>query len=112
MSLILEAIENLFKKPFTEKVETCTKEKEFFVRGKIVVDIAKCTGCALCERVCPSKAIVMKNDERTKLKKSPRINISKCIFCGLCVDYCPTKALSFSKNQFLFSNLKEFYSEG
>jgi len=106
MELVTEAIKNLFKKPFTEEKN---KEKDWFIRGRISLDISKCTGCSLCEKVCPSKAIAMVEDSRTKLKKSPVIDFSKCIFCGLCVDYCPTKALAFTKNCALISYEKKDY---
>jgi NADH-quinone oxidoreductase subunit I len=109
MGLVTEAIKNLFRKPSTEEQ---SKEKDWFIRGKLSIDISKCTGCSLCEKVCPSKAIKMVEDNRTKLKKSPIINISECIFCGFCVDYCPTEALSFTRSCALTSYEKESYVRG
>lgn len=109
MELVTEALKNLFKKPVTEEK---SKEKGWFIRGRLSLDVSKCTGCSLCEKVCPSKAIAMADDSRTKLKKSPIIDLSKCIFCGFCVDCCPTKALAFTKDCTLISYRKDDYVKG
>ncbi len=42
----------------------------------------ECTGCTLCARQCPSKAI---SGERKKLH---RIDQKKCIQCGVCYEVC------------------------
>ena len=42
----------------------------------------ECTGCTLCARQCPSKAI---SGER---KKPHRIDQKKCIQCGVCYEAC------------------------
>jgi Na+-translocating ferredoxin:NAD+ oxidoreductase RNF subunit RnfB len=45
-----------------------------------------CTGCASCLRVCPTKAIRIKN------KKSIRL-VNQCIGCGECIRACPESAV-------------------
>ncbi len=60
-------------------------------RGKIVYDKECCVGCQLCVRVCPSEALVFKEDER-KVKHYA----SRCTFCGQCLDICPEDCFEFS----------------
>lgn len=48
----------------------------------------KCTGCAACARVCPTKAI---SGER---KKPHVIDHQKCVHCGSCLDVCRFDAVS------------------
>jgi len=52
----------------------------------------KCTGCAVCEKVCPVSAIVMKNGR-------PSFS-SKCEHCQGCVNLCPLRAIQFSRVRF------------
>ena len=46
-----------------------------------------CTGCTLCARVCPTKAIT------GKVKELHIIEQEKCIKCGACMDRCKFKAI-------------------
>lgn len=48
--------------------------------------LSKCVGCGKCSRVCPAKAITMKN-------KRPKIDRSKCIHCFCCQEFCPKGAM-------------------
>ena len=45
----------------------------------------KCIGCGECFRICPAKAIEMKNS-------LPVIDRSKCIYCFCCQEFCPKGA--------------------
>lgn len=46
-----------------------------------------CTGCGLCEAICPVTAIRMGLDERGFLH--PTVDAGKCTDCGLCARKCP-----------------------
>lgn len=46
----------------------------------------KCVGCGECFRICPAKAIEMKNN-------LPVIDRSKCIYCFCCQEFCPEGAM-------------------
>ncbi len=56
-----------------------------------------CTGCKICERVCPSGAIEMvecgPDDVRTKTGFRPICHFDRCILCGQCVESCPRDVL-------------------
>jgi heterodisulfide reductase subunit A len=61
---------------------------------KAVVDEDLCSGCRLCESVCPFIAVEMKTK---KVGGPERIRAevveAMCQGCGLCVSTCPTKAI-------------------
>ena len=47
----------------------------------------KCTGCRMCEQLCPVNAIDMVENKEGFIE--PRLNESKCINCGVCAKRCP-----------------------
>ena len=57
---------------------------------KVLENSNICTGCTACMNVCPTKAIVMKDDE--KGFKYPQIDQSKCIHCDRCRKICPVNS--------------------
>ncbi len=72
-----------------------------------VVDIVKCTGCAVCEQVCPKKVIEIipagkavlvachSKDKGADTRKSCQIG---CIACGMCIKICPFEAPYIDNN--------------
>jgi hydrogenase-4 component H len=82
--------------PFGKKVVT-----ERF-RGKLDIDPLKCTGCSVCEIVCPAEVITMVTvgkktiGTRTLDVKRPKFELYSCISCGQCVDDCRFGALTLT----------------
>lgn len=58
--------------------------------NKKVVDSNKCTGCAICASICPTKCISMKKGKLGHLY--PVVNNNQCINCNLCVKKCPSNS--------------------
>lgn len=56
----------------------------------IEVITTNCTGCYLCEHICPTGAIVMEGPKSSALAV---VDNSKCVACFRCVDICNDDAL-------------------
>jgi len=57
----------------------------------VVVDEEVCSGCGLCEKVCPFAALTLDGRERVML-----VNRALCKGCGACATACPSGAISLS----------------
>ena len=88
------ALGSAFRKPATVPYpyKKLTMPERF--RGKIIADAAKCIGCKLCMRDCPSDAIHVNKvgEKRFEIE----IDLDKCIYCGQCVDSCNKAVLAVS----------------
>lgn len=53
-----------------------------------------CVGCKLCEKACPSHAIVVSADDR-----KADINTALCHQCANCSEVCPKNAINYGKRE-------------
>lgn len=60
-------------------------------RGKIRFLAEKCTGCKLCEKDCPSGAVVVSRVGEKRYAAA--FQLDRCIYCAQCVDSCNRGAL-------------------
>jgi len=56
-----------------------------------VIDSEKCTGCGICEDVCPANAI--------KVNGQALVRPELCTGCGLCVGECPNNAIILTQQK-------------
>jgi formate hydrogenlyase subunit 6/NADH:ubiquinone oxidoreductase subunit I len=73
-------------------------------RGHIENDINVCSLCGLCQKKCPTHAIVVNRAEKTWA-----IERMKCIQCGACVDVCPKKSLTMESTYAAAAATKEVF---
>ena len=101
-----EALGEMFKtaleRPVTEEYPFGKKVVTERFRGKLDIDPVKCTGCSICEIVCPAGVITMVpvgtktvGTRRVDVKR-PKFDLYSCISCGQCVEDCRFGALTLT----------------
>lgn len=89
MKMLKTIVKQFVHKPVTTRFPAEPAKTYEATRGQIVFDPAKCTSCTLCQKRCPSQAIVV-----DKAAKTWAIDRFRCIICGSCIDLCKFHALS------------------
>jgi ech hydrogenase subunit F len=87
--MVKTALRTVLQKPVTILYPAQAAKKTPISRGHVVFDGSKCISCSICQRKCPSQAIVL-----NKEAKSWQIDRFRCVVCNSCVDTCPSKCLS------------------
>jgi formate hydrogenlyase subunit 6/NADH:ubiquinone oxidoreductase subunit I len=91
MAMERELLKNAASKPCTLAYPFEKREMPKGNRGRHDYDEAKCTGCGMCSRVCPSFAIELKG--LGPKCEGLKINLGACLFCQQCEESCPTGAI-------------------
>ncbi len=86
---------SLFGKPSTLMYPQRKRVYTPATRGRVENDIAECIFCRLCEKNCPTGALVA-----SKERKDWQIDSLKCCMCRRCVEICPKKCLSMHEAYF------------
>jgi ech hydrogenase subunit F len=87
--MVKTALKIFIQRPVTILYPAQAAKKTPISRGHVVFDGSKCISCSICQRKCPSQAIVL-----DKEAKSWQIDRFRCVVCNSCVDTCPSKCLS------------------
>ena len=89
--MLKEVLGSIFKKPATHRYPAKSLDMPERFRGKLKFDPAKCIGCKICMKDCPTNAITINKIGENQFEAE--FDLSRCIYCAQCVDTCPKKAL-------------------
>jgi len=81
-------LKSLFRKPATVAYPKAPLIPVQALRGHMLVDIEECIFCGMCQRKCPTGAIIV-----SKTDRSWTIARFQCIQCNCCAEVCPKKCL-------------------
>lgn len=81
-------LKSLFGKPETIMYPVQERYQPEGLKGHIAIDVETCILCGMCERTCPTGAIVV-----DKPGESWNIDRFRCVQCGACWRACPKDSL-------------------
>ncbi len=96
--MISDITRSLFQRPVTERYPfERLHETPAQLRGKLVWNPEKCTGCGLCDKDCPSQALELITLDKKAKKFLIRYHVDRCTFCAQCVQNCRFDCLDLSE---------------
>jgi formate hydrogenlyase subunit 6/NADH:ubiquinone oxidoreductase subunit I len=109
-TMLGELVRSLFKKPATESYPFERNPNPARLRGKLVYDPSKCSGCQLCVKDCPADALELVVVDKVKKRFVLRYHADRCSYCAQCVESCRFNCLGMSTEQWeLASTNKEAF---
>ena len=108
---IIDSIKNRRNNKVNKFTKIFSFVNKWFVKNVSAMDrhftvSDNCTGCGICQKVCPAKNIVMENNK-------PRYN-HNCEQCLACLHFCPQKAINYknlTQNRRRYTNPDISYRE-
>ena len=109
-TMLKDVVESFFKKNVTQlyPIEQTPTPERF--RGNLQYNPAACTGCCLCVKDCPSKAIELVTLDRAAKRFVLKYHMDRCVYCGQCAINCRFKCMGMSNLDWEHASLnkKEF----
>jgi formate hydrogenlyase subunit 6/NADH:ubiquinone oxidoreductase subunit I len=93
-TMLQDVLTSLVQPPATERYPFEGRHAPARLRGELTWEPAKCTGCQLCVKDCPSGAIKLDIVDRKEKRFVMHYQVDQCLFCSQCVTSCPRDALA------------------
>ncbi|MEO8357192.1 MAG: 4Fe-4S binding protein [Chloroflexota bacterium] len=106
-TMLKDIVDSFFKKSATQlyPIERTPPPKRY--RGALFYDPKACTGCCLCVKDCPSKAIELVILDRAAKRFVLKYHMDRCVYCGQCVVNCKFKCMGMSNEDWEHAVLKK-----
>ncbi len=98
-TMLGDVMHSLVRKPVTERYPFERKEAPQQLRGRVAWDPQKCTGCTLCVKDCPSRALELITIDKAAKRFVMLYHLDRCTYCAQCVESCRFDSLSMSHDQ-------------
>jgi formate hydrogenlyase subunit 6/NADH:ubiquinone oxidoreductase subunit I len=106
-TMLGDVFRSFFKRPATQLYPFERNPTPERFRGKLVWDPAKCSGCQLCIKDCPSEAIELIVLDKVNKKFVMRYHQDRCTYCAQCVVSCRFACLEMSNELWELAAIKK-----
>jgi len=106
-TMLKDIVESFFKKTATQMYPEEKIAPPERYRGELMYDPKACTGCCLCTKDCPSKAIELVILDRAAKRFVLKYHRDRCVYCGQCVVNCKFKCMGMSNEDWEHAVLKK-----
>jgi|YNPMSStandDraft_2_1061718.scaffolds.fasta_scaffold83514_1 formate hydrogenlyase subunit 6/NADH:ubiquinone oxidoreductase subunit I len=97
--MLRDVLRSFFKKPVTELYPFVRKPVPLELRAELTWNAAKCSGCQLCIKDCPTGAIELLVLDKVNKRFVMRYHRDRCVYCAQCVQSCRFKCLDMTNEQ-------------
>lgn len=95
-TMLKDVLRSFAQHPVTEKYPFVKTPAPDRLRGKLVWNPEKCSGCCLCSKDCPSDAIELITLDKKAKRFVMRYHADRCTYCAQCVQNCRFECLGMS----------------
>ena len=95
-TMLKDVLRSFTQRPVTEKYPFEKTPAPDRLRGKLVWNPEKCSGCCLCSKDCPSNAIELITIDKKAKRFVMRYHEDRCTYCVQCVQNCRFECLGMS----------------
>lgn len=95
-TMLQDVLRSFAQRPVTEKYPFEKTPAPDRLRGKLVWNPEKCSGCCLCSKDCPSDAIELITLDKKAKRFVMRYHEDRCTYCAQCVQNCRFECLGMS----------------
>jgi formate hydrogenlyase subunit 6/NADH:ubiquinone oxidoreductase subunit I len=102
-----DIVRSFFQRPATQKYPFERSQPPSRLRGALIWNPEKCSGCGLCVKDCPSDALEVIILDRPAKRFVVRYHADRCTFCAQCVQNCRFKCIELSNKQWELAALNK-----
>jgi formate hydrogenlyase subunit 6/NADH:ubiquinone oxidoreductase subunit I len=106
-TMLSDVLRALFRRPVTELYPFERSTPVERLRALLQFNPEKCTGCGLCVKDCPAKAIDLITLDKASKRFVLKYELDRCTFCAQCVQSCRYKCLSLANDQWELAALNK-----
>jgi formate hydrogenlyase subunit 6/NADH:ubiquinone oxidoreductase subunit I len=106
-TMLTDVFNAFLSKPITQEYPSQRTPAPEKLRGRLLWEHNRCSGCGLCVKDCPANALEVITIDRANKRFVMVYHLDKCTYCAQCVVNCRFKCLEMSATDWELAGLKK-----